>query len=147
MASKIRSCRFGEPRKRGEGLRIGTVRYLPRGIKKEELAIRDYFDVWFPTLAPSAKLIGAYKERLAKEEGAKGGPREGSSKKAPATIQWFTRNYLRELKGSTDARHALQLLAAISKRTNITIGCYCADEERCHRLILRDVIEKIAQGL
>ena len=139
MPSKINSCRFGEPRKRGEGLRIGTVRYQPRGIKKADLARLDFFDVWFPTVAPTKELIKAYKERVAKE----GVPREPTD----AIVLWFKRRYLKELKGSPDARHAVQLLAAISRSTPITIGCYCAQENLCHRLILKSEIEKAAKGL
>jgi uncharacterized protein YeaO (DUF488 family) len=139
MAFKIKSCRFGEPRKRGEGLRIGTVRYLPRGVKKADLAKRDFFDIWYPTLAPSQDLIRAYKERAAKE----GTPTEATD----PTIKWFQRRYLKELTGSPDARHAIRLLAAISLRTPITIGCYCKDENLCHRSLLKEVIEKAAGEL
>ncbi len=89
MGSRIKSCRFGEPRKRGEGLRIGTVRYLPRGVKKDELSRLDYFDVWFPTLAPSAELIRTYKER------------EAAKEPTDRTIKWFFRRYLCELKASS----------------------------------------------
>ncbi|MEE9542576.1 MAG: DUF488 family protein [Thermodesulfobacteriota bacterium] len=136
MPSKIKSCRFGDPRKRGEGLRIGTVRYLPRGIKKADLARLDFFDVWFPTLAPSKELIKAYKERVAKE----GVPTEPTN----PIILWFERRYLKELKDSLDARHAIELLAVISNQTPITIGCYCSDENLCHRSILKREIEKAA---
>ena len=139
MPPKIRSCRFGEPRKRGEGLRIGTVRYLPRGIKKADLASLDFFDVWFPTVAPSSELIRAYKERVAKE----GAPLEPTD----AIMKWFSGRYLKELKGSHDARHAIVLLAAISRKTPITIGCYCAEAKLCHRLILKREIERAAKGL
>lgn len=136
MPSKIKSCRFGTPRKRGEGLRIGTVRYLPRGVKKAELAKLDFFDVWFPSVAPSAELIRAYKERIVKE----GAP----AKPTDPIMLWFTRRYQKELKGSPEARHAIALLAAISTRTPITIGCYCAEARLCHRLILKSEIENTA---
>ena len=135
MPLKIKSCRFGEPRKRGEGLRIGTVRFLPRGIKKADLARLDFFDLWFPTVAPSGELIKAYKERVSAN---------GTDE---STMKWFTARYLKELKGSPDARHAIELLSVISGKTPITIGCYCADEKFCHRLILKSEIEKAAKNL
>ncbi len=134
MKLKIRSCRFGEPRKRGEGLRVGTVRYLPRGVKKSELAARDYFDIWFPTVAPSRELIKEFKGRIGqgKEPGAK-------------EFAWFTGRYRKELKSSPEARHALVLLNAMAGRTPITIGCYCKDEALCHRQVLLDEIIKAGE--
>lgn len=137
MALKISSCRFGEPKKRGAGIRIGTVRYLPRGVKKTELSKLDYFDVWFPTLAPTSDLIKAFKEKV-KEACGKG------ARPAAKEFAWFKARYIKELKGSPDKRHATALLAAIAKTSPISIGCYCADENLCHRLILLDAIKKAA---
>lgn len=133
MKLMISSVRFGEPRKKGEGLRIGTVRYLPRGVKKTDLAKKDYFDLWFPTLSPSKELIREYKELCSKNKGAIPGTKE---------FAWFKRRFLREIKNSPEARHAVTLLNAVAKRTPITIGCYCADEKICHRVILLDLIKK-----
>lgn len=135
MKLKIRSRRFGEPRKRGEGLRVGTVRYLPRGVKKSDLARLDYFDVWFPTLAPTKELIKDYKALL--RESVSAGKEPGAREFA-----WFRKGYLRELKSSPDARHAIALLSAMAKVTPITIGCYCENEKLCHRLILLEEIKK-----
>jgi uncharacterized protein YeaO (DUF488 family) len=135
MKLKIKTCRFGEPRKRGEGLRIGTVRYLPRGVKKVDLANKDYFDIWFPTLAPSKELIKSFKEKIGQGRGAD----KGATDKEFA---WFAGRYRCELKNSPEARHATGLLNAMAELTPITIGCYCADIKLCHRSILLDVIKK-----
>lgn len=136
MKLKIKTCRFGEPRKRGEGLRIGTVRYLPRGVKKIYLADKDYFDVWFPLVAPTKELIKSYKALISKGKETVPTAKE---------FAWFSRRYLSELKNSPEARHAVELLSAIAKTTPITIGCYCKDENLCHRLILLDAILKIGE--
>ncbi|MGH8548567.1 MAG: DUF488 domain-containing protein [Methylococcales bacterium] len=120
MAIKI--VRSGSPREEGEGLRIGTVRRPPRGVKKEELAAKNFYDLWFPNLAPSEAL---FKEiRSASDENA-----------------WkvFKRKFLAEMK-TTEAAKDLDLLAALSHRTNLAIGCYCPDENRCHRSLLREVL-------
>ncbi len=138
MSLKISSCRFGEPKKKGEGLRIGTVRYLPRGVKKSELAKLDYFDVWFPTLAPSSELIKAFKDKVKAGGGGKW------TEPTPKEFGWFKTRYIKELKGSPDKRHATALLAAIAKTSPITIGCYCADVDLCHRSILLEAIKKAA---
>lgn len=138
MALKISSCRFGEPKRKGEGLRIGTVRYLPRGVKKSELKKLNYFDVWFPTLAPTSDLIKAFKEKVMEAAGGKG------ERPTAKEFAWFKTRYIRELKGSPDKRHAIALLAAIAKTSPITIGCYCADEELCHRSILLEEVKRAA---
>ncbi len=118
----IRIVRLGSPREDGEGLRIGTVRRPPRGVKKEDYASKNIYDVWFPNLSPSdAQLKDA---QAASDE---------KSWKA------FKRKFLAELK-TPGAAKDLDLLAALSHQTNLSIGCYCEDEARCHRSILREIL-------
>jgi uncharacterized protein YeaO (DUF488 family) len=114
--------RLGSPRAQGEGLRLGTVRRPPRGVPKAEHASRDFYDVWLPDLAPSESLV-----RQA---------RRASNERA-----WraFTKRYRAELKRPETTR-LLVLLAALSHETNLSVGCYCAEEERCHRSVLRAVL-------
>jgi len=119
----IRIVRLGSKRKRGEGLRVGTVRRPPRGLRKEEFASTDIYDVWLPNLSPSEALLKA----LFPIEDEKGWKR-------------FERRFRAEMK-APDARRVLDLLAAFSHRTSFSIGCYCEDEERCHRSILRSLLE------
>jgi uncharacterized protein YeaO (DUF488 family) len=119
--------RLGTPRGRGEGLRIGTVRRPPRGVRKEEYAARDYFDVWLPDLAPSQALVTWVMA-------------------APLTPhRWatFSRRYRQEMRQPA-ARRLIGLLAALSRETNFSVGCYCEDEARCHRSVLRALL--IEQG-
>ena len=118
----IHVVRLGTPRTPGEGLRIGTVRRPPRGVPKEEFARRDFYDVWFPTLAPSAELMA--QGRAAADE------REWTA---------FKRKYHAEMK-QPEASHALDLLAALSHRADVAVGCYCEDENRCHRSVLRELL-------
>jgi uncharacterized protein YeaO (DUF488 family) len=120
----IRIVRLGSARKEGEGLRIGTVRRPPRVVRKEEYASKNFYDVWFPNLSPSEKLV---KEARAAE----------------STTSWrvFKRKFLAEMK-SSEASKVLDLLAALSHQTNMSLGCYCADEARCHRSILRELLIK-----
>ncbi len=118
----IRIVRFGTAREPGEGLRIGTVRHPPRGVRKEEMAARGYYDVWLPELAPSSDLV---KIALAAET-----DREWSA---------FVRKYRAEMK-APDKQRLLDLLAALSQRTDFSIGSYCADERRCHRLYLGELL-------
>ena len=118
----VRIVRLGSARARGEGLRIGTVRRPPRGVAKNRFAADDWYDVWYPELAPS--------EATVKMAQAAATPR-----------QWavFARSYRREM--STPAvRRTLDLLAALSRQTNFSVGCYCEDETRCHRSILRELL-------
>ena len=118
----ISIVRLGSPRKRGEGLRLGTVRRPPRAVPKSEFARRDYYDVWFPNLSPSADLV---KEALgARDERA-----------------WavFARKFRREM-AQPDRSRELDVLAALSHRTNLSLGCYCEDESRCHRSVLRELL-------
>jgi uncharacterized protein YeaO (DUF488 family) len=126
-AATLATFRAGTRRQSGEGLRIGTVRYLPRGVAKRDYAARDYFDVWFPTLAPSRELIRWLR----------------SQPWTPALQRAFAARYRREMSAPEAAR-ALELLAAIAKQTPISIGCYCEDESRCHRSVLRELIKKAA---
>lgn len=116
----LSTFRIGTPRARGEGLRLGTVRYLPRGVRKADYARRDYFDVWLPVLAPSRELFSW-------------AIRQGGLAAKPAT---FFARYAREMRGSVDARQTIALLAALGKHTSIAVGCYCEDEARCHRSVL-----------
>ncbi|WP_194724610.1 DUF488 domain-containing protein [Noviherbaspirillum malthae] len=118
----IRIVRLGSPRGKDEGLRIGTVRRPPRGIKKEDYARKDIYDVWYPNLAPSEALL---KEAQAAEDA-----RSWSS---------FQRKYIAEMK-KPEASRSLDLLAALSHRTDMAVGCYCEDESRCHRSILRTLL-------
>lgn len=118
----IRVVRLGSPRTAGEGLRLGTVRRPPRGVPKVEWASRDFYDVWLPDLAPSESLL---KEALvASDERAWHG---------------FVRRYRAEMKRPEAAR-LLALLAALSHRTDLSVGCYCADEAHCHRSVLRALL-------
>ena len=117
----IRVVRLGSPRARGEGLRLGTVRRPPRGVKKSDYARRDYYDVWVPELAPSAPLIA------------------GAHKDWPA----FVRAYRREMSQPA-AQRLLELLARLSQYADFSLGCYCEEERRCHRSVLRQLLA--AQG-
>ncbi len=121
----IRIVRLGEPRARTEGLRLGTVRRPPRGVPKGELASRGYYDAWLPELAPSETLVKvAQRAQRSRDEKA-----------------WraFVRRYRGELKRPPAAR-LLDLLAALSQATELSVGCYCADESRCHRSVLRELL-------
>jgi uncharacterized protein YeaO (DUF488 family) len=120
----IRIVRLGDPRVRGEGLRIGTVRRPPRGVPKTEWASRDFFDVWLPELAPSDALVRV--ALAAQDERA---------------WQTFARRYHAEM-ARPEPRHLLDLLAALSGTTSCSVGCYCADETRCHRSLLRGLLVK-----
>jgi uncharacterized protein YeaO (DUF488 family) len=119
----VRIVRLGAPRARGEGLRLGTVRRLPRGVRKRDYARRDWFDLWFPDLAPSAALFAFARAR----------PLEGK--------RWtmFARRYRREMD-APGARRAIELLARLSHQADFSVGCYCEDERRCHRSVLRKLL-------
>ena len=119
----IRIVRLGSGRHTNEGLRIGTVRRPPRGVPKQDYARRDFFDVWLPLLAPS--------EGLLHEAKAAG----------PDARSWrtFVRKFRAEMK-QPEAARTLDLLAALSHATQLSVGCYCADESRCHRSILRELL-------
>jgi uncharacterized protein YeaO (DUF488 family) len=118
----VRIVRLGTPRLQDEGLRLGTVRHPPRGVPKSQYASHNWFDVWFPNLAPSAELLKL--GRGARTDG-----------------EW--RTFLRKFKGemsNPDKSRTLDLLAALSHQTNFSVGCYCGDERRCHRSILRALL-------
>lgn len=121
----LRIVRLGQPRIKGEGLRIGTVRRPPRGVPKSEHASRDFYDVWLPDLAPSDALLKGAAAAVESERGWKA----------------FTRKFEAELK-RPEAQHLLELLAALSHATDLSVGCYCADEARCHRSVLRAQLVK-----
>jgi uncharacterized protein YeaO (DUF488 family) len=112
---------LGTPRKQGEGLRLGTVRRPPRGVPKSDFARLDYYDVWFPNLSPSAELV---QEAQGADERAWGG---------------FKRKFRREMS-EPDRSRELDVLAALSRQTNLALGCYCQDESRCHRSVLRELL-------
>ena len=123
----IRIVRLGSPRAKDEGARLGTVRRPPRGVPKTEFAKRDYYDVWLPELSPSAETVSA---AMAGEWSA-------------AKWKKFVSTYIREMS-TPAASHLLKTLAALSHQTNFSVGCYCEDEARCHRSILRDLL--ISEG-
>lgn len=118
----LRIVRLGSPRAVDEGLRLGTVRRPPRGVPKAEFAARDYFDLWFPNLAPSVETM-----------------KLGQAAKSAADWATFMRRYRAEM-ARPEAAHDLDLLAALSGRTNLSVGCYCEDESRCHRSVLRALL-------
>ena len=113
---------LGTPRHRGEGLRLGTVRRPPRGVPKSDFARLDYYDVWFPNLAPSAELVQE--------------AQRASDERAWIT---FKRKFRREMSEPERSRE-LDVLAALSHQTNLSLGCYCQDESRCHRSVLRELL-------
>jgi uncharacterized protein YeaO (DUF488 family) len=118
----VRIVRLGSARHAREGLRIGTVRRPPRGVPKADHARRDFYDVWLPALAPSAPLVRA-------------------ARTAGSDSEWrqFSRKYRAEMHRPEAAR-VLDLLAALSRSTDFSVGCYCEDESRCHRSILRSLL-------
>jgi uncharacterized protein YeaO (DUF488 family) len=121
----IRIVRLGTPRASKEGLRIGTVRRPPRGVRKADYASRDYFDVWLPELAPSAPLVSyALSEPFTPERWA-----------------IYARKYRREMLKPA-AQRLIALLAALSSQTDFSVGCYCEDGTRCHRSLLKELLIK-----
>ncbi|HUR87846.1 MAG TPA: DUF488 family protein [Ramlibacter sp.] len=118
----IRIVRLGTPRATGEGLRLGTVRRPPRGVPKSEFAKRDFYDTWLPNLSPSVPLMH-------------------EAQAATTDKQWsaFKRKFTAEMK-QPEASHLLDLLAALSHDTPLAIGCYCEDENHCHRSVLRELL-------
>ena len=118
----VRIVRLGTDRVAGEGLRIGTVRRPPRGVPKSEYASKNWYDVWFPNLAPSAEIVKlALHAKTEREWGA------------------FVKKYRAEMVTSDNAR-TLDLLAALSHKADFSVGCYCAEESRCHRSVLRALL-------
>ena len=123
-----RIVRLGSPRLEGEGTRIGTVRRPPRGVPKAEFASQNWYDVWFPNLAPSVETM-----------------KLGQEAATPAQWAVFIKKYRSEMS-KPEASHSLELLAALSQNTNFSVGCYCEREEHCHRSALRALlIEKGAK--
>lgn len=120
----IRIVRLGSPRAKEEGLRIGTVRRPPRGVPKTEFARQDWYDVWFPLLAPSAETLQL-----------------GRASVSAAQWRTFQKKYRAEM-AAADAARALDLLAALSRQTHFSVGCYCEDEARCHRAVLRELLRE-----
>lgn len=118
----VRIVQLGSPRAEGEGLRLGTVRRPPRGVPKSEFASRDYYDVWLPNLAPSAELMAL-----------------GRAAATDAEWRVFDRGYRKEM-ALPEASHVIDLLAAMSRCSDFSVGCYCDDEARCHRGILRTLL-------
>lgn len=118
----ISIVRLGTPRKPGEGLRLGTVRRPPRGVAKQDFARLDYYDVWFPNLSPSAELV--QEAQQATDE--------------PAWAA-FRRKFRKEMS-KPDRSRELDILAALSHQTNLSLGCYCEDESHCHRSVLRELL-------
>jgi uncharacterized protein YeaO (DUF488 family) len=119
----IRVVRLGAPRIPGEGVRLGTVRRPPRGVKKEDYAARDYFDAWMPELAPSAPLV---KWAL-------------SEPFTPTRWASYARRYRQEMKQPA-ARRLIAMLAALSRTGDFSVGCYCADQSKCHRSLLAELL-------
>lgn len=125
----IRIVRLGSPRAAGEGPRLGTVRRPPRGVPKEEFARRDFYDVWYPNLAPSAETM-------------KLGQHAGSD----ADWAAFAKRFRAEMAAS-DAARSLDVLATLSHGASFALGCYCEDEARCHRSILRALLRERGAAL
>ncbi|MDZ7651834.1 MAG: DUF488 family protein [Burkholderiaceae bacterium] len=118
----LRIVRLGSSRSVGEGLRIGTVRRPPRGVPKSEFASQNWYDVWLPNLAPSVETM-----------------KVGQAARAPAEWAAFIRRYRAEM-ALPDNAHLIELLATLSQTTNFSVGCYCEDEARCHRSVLRELL-------
>ncbi|TFZ08394.1 DUF488 domain-containing protein [Ramlibacter humi] len=118
----VHIVRLGTPRAKGEGLRIGTVRRPPRGVPREKFASDDWYDVWYPNLAPSAQTMQL-------------------GLKAETDKDWaaFSKRYKAEM-AQPDASRSLDLLAALSKHADFAVGCYCENEARCHRSLLRELL-------
>ncbi len=118
----VRIVRLGTPRLAGEGLRVGTVRRPPRGVPASRFASDDWYDVWYPTLAPSVEAMKLGKEARTEREWAA-----------------FTRKFRAEM-AAPDASRTLDLLAALSHTADFSVGCYCEDDSRCHRSVLRELL-------
>lgn len=125
----IRIVRLGSPRTVDEGIRIGTVRRPPRGVPKSEFSSQNWYDVWFPNLAPSVETM-----------------KLGQQAATPAQWSAFVRKYRAEM-ATPGATHALELLAALSRHTNFSVGCYCESEARCHRSVLRELLVEMGASL
>ena len=120
----VRIVRLGSARVRGEGTRIGTVRRPPRGVPKAEFSSRNWYDVWFPNLAPSVETM-----------------KQAQAAVTPAQWAAFRKKYRSEMT-RPEAGHAIDVLATLSHQTNFSVGCYCEHEQRCHRSVLRTLLEE-----
>jgi uncharacterized protein YeaO (DUF488 family) len=120
----IRIVQLGTPRKKDEGLRVGTVRRPPRGIPKSEFASRDFYDVWLPNLSPSPELM-----------------KQGKSARDDKSWAAFRKKFRAEMT-RPEAGRILELLAALSHQTQLSVGCYCDDEKRCHRSVLKELLKE-----
>lgn len=120
----IRIVRLGTARHEGEGLRIGTVRRPPRGVAKTEFARQNWYDVWYPNLAPSLEIM-----------------KQAQVAETPAQWAAFVRRYRAEMAMPDNSR-TLDVLAALSRQTHFSVGCYCEQESRCHRSILRQLLQE-----
>ena len=118
----VRVVRLGTPRTPREGTRIGTVRRPPRGVPKTQFAAQDWYDVWYPNLAPSVETM-----------------KLGQGAATPAQWSAFTRKYRAEM-AAPGPKHDLELLAALSHTSDFSVGCYCEEEAHCHRSILRQLL-------
>ncbi|MES2299523.1 MAG: DUF488 family protein [Pseudomonadota bacterium] len=118
----VRVVRLGSARVQGEGTRIGTVRRPPRGVPKAQFAAQDWYDVWYPNLAPSAETM-----------------KLGQEAQTPAQWTAFIKKYKSEM-AAPDASHSISLLAALSQTSDFSVGCYCEDEAHCHRSSLRELL-------
>jgi uncharacterized protein YeaO (DUF488 family) len=125
----IRIVRLGSPRAQGEGTRIGTVRRPPRGVPKAKFASENWYDVWYPTLAPSVPTMHA-------------------AQRADTEREWdaFKKKYRSEMS-KAEASRALDMLAALSHHAHFSVGCYCEDEARCHRSVLRELLSERGAAL
>lgn len=118
----IRVVRLGSDRVEGEGIRVGTVRRPPRGVPKEKFASENWYDVWFPNLAPSIETV-----------------KLGQTATTPAQWAKFVKKYRAEMARPENI-HAIELLAALSHHCDFSVGCYCENESHCHRSVLRELL-------
>jgi uncharacterized protein YeaO (DUF488 family) len=121
-AMAVRIVKLGSKRSEGEGLRIGTVRRPPRGVPKTQFAAQDWYDVWYPNLSPSPETMQL-----------------GKQAETPADWAAFTRKFRKEMATAENSR-TIELLAALSRQANFSVGCYCEDEGHCHRSVLRELL-------
>lgn len=120
----VRIVKLGSPRAPSEGTRIGTVRRPPRGVPKSEFATGDWYDVWYPNLAPSVETM-----------------KLGQAAETPEQWRVFEKQYRREMN-TPDTSRTIELLAVLSRQSHFSVGCYCEDEAHCHRSILRHLLEQ-----
>lgn len=120
----VRIVKLGSQRLENEGIRIGTVRRPPRGVPKTEFASGNWYDVWYPNLSPTAETM-----------------KLGLAVKTPEEWRVFEKTFTREMN-TPETKRTIELLAALSKTTNFSVGCYCDDESRCHRSVLRHLLKE-----